>query len=176
MPTGRRSGRRGQTEPEPQDYQSALAAVEKAGAELNRLQKQLEEARKESERIRTEGGLSSGDPRYQAALRPATEALHAIRAHNGERTGTARDTELDFALRCAETVTGLVAANAMVRPTKMAGMKPKSLKKKMKEKAFAANVDREIIRECDKIGLELGDFFQIAIDEVTRIAAEVDLA
>lgn len=104
------------------------------------------------------------------------EALHAIRAHNGERTGTAPETELDFALRCAESVTGLVAANAMVRPTRMAGMKPKSLKKKMKEKAFAAKVDREFIRECDKIGLELGAFFQIAIDEVTRIADQVELS
>lgn len=103
------------------------------------------------------------------------EALHAIRAHNGERTGTAPETELDFALRCAETVTGLVVANALVRPTKMAGMKPKSLKKKMKEKAFAANVNRETIRECDKIGLELGIFFQIAIDEIGAIAAEVEL-
>ena len=61
------------------------------------------------------------------------EALHAIRAHNGERTGTAPETELDYALRSAETVTGRVAANALVRPTKMVGMKPKSLKKKMKE-------------------------------------------
>jgi len=104
------------------------------------------------------------------------EALYAIRAHNGARTGTAPQGQLDFALRCAETVTGLVVANALVRPTKLLGMKPKSLKKKMKEKAFAANVNREIIRECDKIGLELGDFFQIAIEAVSTIAAEVGLA
>ncbi len=68
------------------------------------------------------------------------DALHAIRAHNGEMTGTAPENEFDFALRCAETVTGLVAANALVRPGKMSGMEPKSLKKKMKEKSFAANV------------------------------------
>ncbi len=104
------------------------------------------------------------------------EALHAIRAHNGERTGTAPETELDYALRSAETVTGRVAANALVRPTKMVGMKPKSLKKKMKEKAFAANVNRETIRECEKIGVELGELFQISIEALTPIADQVGLA
>ena len=103
------------------------------------------------------------------------QALHAIRAHNGARTGVAPETELDFALRCAETVTGLVVANALVRQTKLAGMKPKSLNKKMKEKAFAANVERDTIRECEKIGLELGDFFQIAIESVSSIADRVGL-
>ncbi|MBW2527649.1 MAG: HDIG domain-containing protein [Deltaproteobacteria bacterium] len=104
------------------------------------------------------------------------EALHAIQAHNGGRTGVPPETELDFALRCAETVTGLVVANALVRPGKMEGMKPKSLKKKMKEKAFAANVERDTIRECEKIGLELGEFFQISIDSVRSIAGRVGLA
>ncbi len=102
-------------------------------------------------------------------------ALHAIRAHNGERTGTAPDSRFDYALRCAETVTGLVAANARVRPTKMVGMKPKSLKKKMKEKAFAANVDRQTIKECEQLGLALGDFFSLAIEAISPIAAEVGL-
>ncbi|TET37791.1 MAG: HD domain-containing protein [Planctomycetota bacterium] len=104
------------------------------------------------------------------------EALHAIRAHNGEMTGTAPESDLDWALRCAESVTGLVAANAMVRPTKMTGMKPKSLKKKMKDKSFAAKVNRETIRECEKLNLELGEFFQVAIDAITPIADKVGLA
>jgi len=113
-------------------------------------------------------------PLLEGKLPP--EALRAIQAHNGERTGVQPETELDFALRCAETVTGLIVANALVRPTKLAGMKPKSLKKKMKEKAFAANVNRETIRECEKVGVELGEFFQISIDAVTAIATEVKLA
>jgi predicted hydrolase (HD superfamily) len=54
-------------------------------------------------------------------------------------------------------------------------MKAKSLKKKMKDKSFAANVDRERIKECDKIGLELGEFFQIAIGAMRDIAADVGL-
>ncbi|MBG0789300.1 MAG: HD domain-containing protein [Desulfovibrionaceae bacterium] len=105
------------------------------------------------------------------------EALAAIRRHAFEMNGAeAPETEFDFALRCGETVTGLVHAGALVRPTKIDGMKVKSLKKKMKDKAFAASVNRDCIRECDKIGLELGEFLQIAIDSITAIAPEVGLS
>ncbi|MFW6323433.1 MAG: HD domain-containing protein [Desulfovibrionales bacterium] len=103
------------------------------------------------------------------------EALTAIEAHNGERNGTAPETDFDFALRCGESVTGLIMANALVRPNGMQGMKPKSLKKKMKEKAFAASVNRDNIRECEKLGLELGEFFSIAIDSLSRVADEAGL-
>jgi len=103
------------------------------------------------------------------------QALNAIRAHN-EATGHTPKSDFDFALRCSETVTGLVSAAALVRPTGMEGMKPKSLKKKMKDKAFAAAVNREIIRECERLGLDLGDFLQTAIDAITPIADQVGLA
>jgi len=102
------------------------------------------------------------------------EALYAIRAHN-DMTGVEPRTELDFALRCGETVTGLVHTAALVRPTRMEGMKAKSLKKKMKDKAFAASVNRDTIRECDKIGLELGAFLTLAIGAVSEIADQVGL-
>jgi len=105
------------------------------------------------------------------------EALAAIRRHAFELNGVEQpETQLDFALRCGETVTGLVHAGALVRPTKIDGMKPKSLKKKMKDKAFAASVNRDCIRECDKINLELGEFLQISISAITEIAQEVGLA
>ena len=104
------------------------------------------------------------------------EALTAIRAHNAEHTGQMPVSRLDFALRAAESVTGLVAANALVRPDRMKGMDPKSLRKKMKDKAFAANVDRERIREYKHLGLEEDEFFRIAIDAITCIAEDVRLA
>jgi uncharacterized protein len=104
-------------------------------------------------------------------------ATDAIRAHNGELNGHAPPkTRLDFALRCGESVTGLVSANALIRPTGMVGMKPKSLKKKMKARAFAANVSRESIRECERLDLDLAEFFQIAIDAITPLAEEVGLS
>ncbi|MDD3310877.1 HDIG domain-containing metalloprotein [Pseudodesulfovibrio sp.] len=105
------------------------------------------------------------------------EALDAIRRHACEMNGAeGPSTDFDYALRCGETVTGMVHAGALVRPTKIEGMAAKSLKKKMKDKAFAASVNRDCIRECDKLGLELGDFLQLAIDSVTKIAPEVGLA
>ncbi|WP_027722959.1 HDIG domain-containing metalloprotein [Maridesulfovibrio zosterae] len=102
-------------------------------------------------------------------------AIKAIKAHNGEMTGVQPESDFDYALRCGETVTGLIHANALIRPEKMEGMKAKSLKKKMKAKAFAASVSREIINECEKIGLELNDFFTISIAAVKNIAPEVGL-
>lgn len=104
------------------------------------------------------------------------EALDAIRRHAYEMNGAEEpSTQFDYAMRCGETVTGLIHAAALVRPTKIDGMKPKSLKKKMKDKAFAASVNRDCIRECDKIGLELGEFLQVGIDSITDIAPEVGL-
>lgn len=104
------------------------------------------------------------------------EALDAIRAHNFEHTGFAPSSPLDFALRCGETVTGLIHANALVRPGRMGGMDAKSLKKKMKDKAFAASVNRQTIGECQKIGMEPAEFFTIAIGAVAGVAGEVGLA
>jgi len=118
-------------------------------------------------------GLDSAD--LLAGMLPE-EALTAIRAHNGERTGIAPSTDLDFALRCGETVTGLIHTNALVRPARLEGMDAKSLKKKMKDKAFAASVCRETIGECQKLGLEQAEFFTIAVAAVAGIADKVGLA
>lgn len=104
------------------------------------------------------------------------DALRAIVAHNEECTGVAAASPFDFALRAAESATGLISAAALVRPTHMQGMEPKSLKKKMKDKAFAAAVSRERIRECERLGLTLDDFFLLAIPAMATVAAETGLA
>ena len=103
------------------------------------------------------------------------EAVQAIARHN-EMNGNLPETRFDFALRCGETVTGLIHTAALVRPTRMQGMEAKSLKKKMKDKAFAASICRDTIKECEKIDLELGDFLTLAIGAITRIENEVGLA
>jgi putative nucleotidyltransferase with HDIG domain len=120
----------------------------------------------------TRHGLDSAD---LLAGRLPEEALSAIRAHNAEHTGVAPAAMLDFALRCGETVTGLIHTNALVRPTRMQGMDAKSLKKKMKDKAFAASVSRETVGEFARLGLEQTEFFSIAIAAVTEVAAQVGL-
>ncbi len=103
------------------------------------------------------------------------EALTAIRAHNGEMNGHSPVTPLDYALRCGESVTGLIVTAALVRPTGITGMEAKSLKKKMKDKAFAASVSRENIRECEKIGLDLDTFLKLSIAAMAAKAQELQL-
>lgn len=103
------------------------------------------------------------------------EALQAIRAHNAECNGSAVDGRFDVALRCGETVTGLVSAAALVRPTGMEGMQSSSLKKKMKDKAFAASVNRAIIRQCTDMGLDLDEFLTLAIEAMTPVADQLGL-
>ncbi len=103
------------------------------------------------------------------------EAIAAICAHNGEMNGVKPSAKLDYALRCGESVTGLIVTASLVRPTGITGMETKSLKKKMKDKAFAASVSRENIRECSELGLELDQFLRISIDAMTERAAELKL-
>lgn len=113
--------------------------------------------------------------REELAGRLPEEALHAIAAHNEEGTGVAAASAFDYALRAGESVTGLVMAAALVRPTRMAGMEPKGLKKKMKDKSFAAAVNRERIRECEKLGLTLDEFLALSIAAMTPVAAETGI-
>lgn len=100
------------------------------------------------------------------------EALSAIKAHNGEMNGAKPETKFDYALRCGETVTGLIAAAALMRPTGYEGMAVKSIKKKMKDKAFAANVNRDNIRQCEECGLTLDEFLDLAIQAMAAAKLE----
>ncbi len=103
------------------------------------------------------------------------EALHAIRAHNGEYTGVAALSRLDHALICGESVTGLIVAAALVRPAGLRGMQPSSLKKKMKDKAFAASVNRDSIRRCTVLDMELDTFLSLAIAAMSSIEESLGL-
>lgn len=93
--------------------------------------------------------------------------VYAIVAHNSEHSAHAPKAPLDHALRCAETITGLISAAALMRPEGMQGMQVKSIKKKMKDKAFARAVNRERIMECEHLGLSLDDFIAISIEAMS---------
>ncbi len=104
------------------------------------------------------------------------EALVAIRAHNGEQLGIERIQELEHALAAAETLTGLVVATTLVLPSKkIADLKAKSVRKRMKEPRFAAGVNRDIIREGEKLGLELSEFIELGVEAMRAIGAEIGL-
>jgi uncharacterized protein len=87
-----------------------------------------------------------------------------------------RSTEFQYALAAGETITGLITATTYVYPDrKVASVKPKSVVKRMKEKAFAASVKRENIMECEKIGIPIDEFAAISIQAMTSIADQIGL-
>ena len=106
----------------------------------------------------------------------ASEAMaHAILCHN-ETHGISRETKLDKALFCADPLTGLITAAALVRPDKkLAGLEAKSVKKKFKEKSFAAGADRQQISLCSEIRLELDEFIKLGLEAMKGIAADLGL-
>ena len=71
---------------------------------------------------------------------------HAISAHY-TRWGVSYDTLLDKALIASDEITGFCMACALVRPSRTDGLEPRSVKKKLKDKAFAAGVDRHEVAE-----------------------------
>ncbi|MGK0209644.1 MAG: putative nucleotidyltransferase with HDIG domain [Patescibacteria group bacterium] len=86
-----------------------------------------------------------------------------------------RTQKVEFALAAGETITGLIYTYALMRGNKISDMQVKGLKKKFKDKAFAAKVDREVIREIEQAGIPLDEFFQIAIDSIANIKEIIGL-
>ncbi|MDP3881577.1 MAG: lysine--tRNA ligase [Nanoarchaeota archaeon] len=85
-----------------------------------------------------------------------------------------RTRKVEYALAASETVTGLVHSYALMRKT-ITGMDSAGLMKKFKDKKFAAAIHREIIKECEQLGLSLEEFFKIAIEAIQGISEEVGL-
>ncbi|TMK70118.1 MAG: HD domain-containing protein [Actinobacteria bacterium] len=74
-------------------------------------------------------------------------------------------------------LSGFIAACSRVRPTGLEGMKPKSVRKKLKQPSFAAKVDREqIARGIEELGVDEGEHIQLIIDAMAQNAAELGLA
>jgi putative nucleotidyltransferase with HDIG domain len=104
------------------------------------------------------------------------QLIEAVMAHNAEALGQERKTALDYAVTCAETVTGLIVATALVQPDKkLASVKASSLRKRMKEPSFARNVNRENIRLCEKLGLDLDEFLELSLAAMRDIAERLGL-
>lgn len=86
------------------------------------------------------------------------ELIHAVAAHAHERTGVEPETKLAAALIAVDELAGLLYAYSLMRPEGFKGMEVSSAKKKFKDKAFAAKVDREeIMFGVEKLGVELGE-------------------
>lgn len=101
------------------------------------------------------------------------EVVHAILAHATEVTGVAPETEMERALVAVDELTGFIIAVALVRPSaSILDVKLKSIRKKWKDKAFAAAVDRhEIERAAAALGVPLDEHIQVVL---SGMQAEAD--
>jgi putative nucleotidyltransferase with HDIG domain len=105
------------------------------------------------------------------------EIVRAILSH-ADHTGVPRQSQMEKALFACDEITGLVTAVALVRPSRsLDDLKASSVKKKWKDRAFAAGANRdEITKAADEFGIELWEHVDNVIQAMRRIAPELGLA
>jgi predicted hydrolase (HD superfamily) len=105
--------------------------------------------------------------------RGETEIAHAVSAHY-TKWGVSYDSALDKALLACDELTGFVGACALVRPGGVTTMKPKSVLKKLKDKGFAAKVERHEVHEgVAMLGVDLRDHVEFVIGALRPHAEEL---
>jgi putative nucleotidyltransferase with HDIG domain len=104
------------------------------------------------------------------------EIRRAIISH-AEYSGVTRDSAMEKALFACDELAGFITACALVKPGKsLVEVEPKSVRKKMKDKAFARNVKREdIINGAADLGVELEEHIANCVDAMKAIATELGL-
>jgi predicted hydrolase (HD superfamily) len=107
------------------------------------------------------------------------ELLADIRSHYAHKYGAQYplDSQLRKCLYCADELTGFIIAVTLVRPSKkIADVEVKSVTKKLKDKGFAAQVDRAQIAKCEELlGIPQAEFIGIVLDAMKPHAAEMGL-
>jgi uncharacterized protein len=86
-----------------------------------------------------------------------------------------RAEKVEHALIAAETLTGIIYAYALIKGGKISDMDVKGLKKKFKDRGFAENCSRELVKEIEKTGLTLDEFFDLSISALKEIKGEIGL-
>jgi len=100
---------------------------------------------------------------------------HAVSAHY-TKWGVSYDSILDRALLACDELTGFIVACCLVRPEGVATLTPKSVKKKLKDKRFAAKVERaEVHAGVEKLGVELGEHIGFIIEALKPHADELGI-
>jgi predicted hydrolase (HD superfamily) len=98
------------------------------------------------------------------ALGYSDDVIAAVKAHAPERTGKEPDSEMERYLFACDELSGFMNAVSLMRPNGFSDMKVKSVKKKLKDKRFAANVPRDDIQKgANLIGKELSEHIQFLI-------------
>ncbi|MGH2923096.1 MAG: HD domain-containing protein [Solirubrobacterales bacterium] len=123
--------------------------------------------------------LDTGHPRHALEeLRNRQyprEVIDAVAGH-ADFLGVPRETRLAKTLYAVDELSGFVAACALVRPTGIEGMKPKSVKKKLKQPSFAAAVDRDQVdRGIAELGVDPDEHMTLIISALAEHADELGL-
>jgi uncharacterized protein len=101
----------------------------------------------------------------------SSEVIEAIKAHNAEALGIERKSDLDIAITCSECITGMVVATTLVYPDKkISSVKPSSIIKRMKQKEFARNVNRDLIRKCEDLHVPFEEFAELSLRAMGKIS------
>ncbi len=94
------------------------------------------------------------------------EILHAIASHGPVHFGVEPQTKMDKMLYAFDELSGLIHAYSLMRPNSYEGMDVKGVKKRLKEKSFAANVSRDDINDaCERAGVALDELIAFVIEK-----------
>jgi putative nucleotidyltransferase with HDIG domain len=104
------------------------------------------------------------------------EIRRAILGH-ADYTGVPRDTQLAKVLFACDELAGFITACALVRPDRLSTLEAKSVRKRMKDKAFARSVSRDdIIKSAEELGLPLDEHITFCIQAMRGITGQLGLA
>jgi putative nucleotidyltransferase with HDIG domain len=124
--------------------------------------------------------LETGHPRRALELfreRGYPQELVDAVAGHADFMGVPRETQMAKTLYAVDELSGFIAACALVRPTGIEGMTPKSVKKKLKQPSFAAGVDREEVRRgAEELGVDFDEHVAFVIAAMEERAEQLGLA
>jgi predicted hydrolase (HD superfamily) len=102
---------------------------------------------------------------------------HAMAAHNWSNTGVEPKSPMDWSIFCADSLTGLIVACALVLPRrKLVDVSVEMVLKKFKSPSFAKGTRRDDIALCEeKLGIPLKDFIQISLSAMQEISEDLGL-
>ena len=104
------------------------------------------------------------------------EIIRAVQAHAPNRTGVEPETLMERVLFVCDELSGLVYACCLVRPNGIDDLKPRSVTKKLKDKAFAAGVDRDdVARGVEFLGIDRAEHIQNVIDGMRTVADVLEI-
>jgi putative nucleotidyltransferase with HDIG domain len=104
------------------------------------------------------------------------DVLHAIKGH-ADYLDVPRDTPMSRTLYAVDELSGFIVACALMRPEGLENMKAKSVRKKMKQKSFAAAVNRDdIVRGAEELGVDLNEHIEFVADALKERSDELGLA